>query len=275
MSIYAKKSLGQHFLTSKTVVGDLLRAAKVDADDTVLEVGPGRGFITEELLKVAKRVVAVEKDEKMVAFLNEKFASEVKEGRLELVSKDILSFNPSHWKLEIGNWKLIGSIPYYITGKLFRTVLENTIKPQTMALIIQKEVAERAVAKDGKESLLSLGIKAFGTPRYVSTVPRQFFSPPPKVSSAVFVIDNISDAFFTQNGVSPARFFTVLRAGFAHKRKMLLPSLKEGLGAATAGLGAEKETLLSAFVACEIPEKIRPEDMTLANWGCLIKNLKV
>ena len=275
-SFYQKKSLGQHFLTSKTVAEDLVRAAKVGGEDTVVEVGPGRGFITEELLKVARKVIAVEKDGALVEFLKEKFAEEVKTGQLTIVHDDILTFTPSHWKLGIGNWKLLGAIPYYITGKLIRTVLEQEHKPSIVALIIQKEVAERACAngppsrnasaRQGKESLLSLGIKVFGTPRYVHTVPRQFFSPPPKVSSAIFAIEDISDNFFTKNGISMAWFFKILHTGFAHKRKILLSSLRDGMG-------IDETELMRAFNSCDIPPKVRPEDMALEKWGCLVNKI--
>ena len=266
MNDYPKKSLGQHFLTKKTVAEDLVRAAGVGGEDTVIEVGPGRGFITEELLKRARTVIAVEKDGELVKFLKEKFAEEMKNGRLVVIHGDILKFFPFPHNLLPNSYKLVGAIPYYITGKLIRTVLELEHKPSIVALIIQKEVAERACAKDGKESLLSLGIKAFGRPRYVHTVPRQFFSPPPKVSSAIFTIEHVSKDFFTNQGISPDYFFKILRTGFAHKRKMLLSSLRDGLG-------MNEAELMHAFGSCGIPPKVRPEDMALEKWGCLVKKI--
>lgn len=265
--MYTKKSLGQHFLTSKQVVFALLRAADIDENDIVLEVGPGKGFITEELIKIAKKVIAVEKDGEMVGFLKNRFSKEISDGKLEVVHADILKFSFSSYQLIPNSYKLVGAIPYYITGKLFRTVLESDARPRVITFIIQKEVAERIVAKDGKESLLSLGVKAFGTPRYAQTVPRQFFSPMPKVSSAILVVENISDSMF-RGSTSKHRFFRVLKAGFAHKRKILLSSLKDALG-------IEKETLEEAFSACEVPLKTRPEDVPLPKWGCLIEKLKM
>ncbi len=262
----AKKSLGQHFLTSKQVVFDLIRAAEIGADDVVVEVGPGRGFITEELVKVAHKVIAVEKDEKMVAFLKDRFAQETLDGKIEIILGDILSFSISSHKLASNSYKLVGAIPYYITGKLFRTFLELPEQPKTIAFIIQKEVAERIIAKDGKESLISLGVKAFGKPKYVRTVPRQFFSPPPKVSSALLVVENISHSLF-ESGLKEQWLFKLLRAGFAHKRKVLASSIREGLD-------MEKDTLLSVFRECGIGEKARPEDLSLESWACLGKNLK-
>ena len=182
-----------------------------------------------------------------------------------VVWADILNFNPSVYNLKPNTYKLLGSIPYYITGKLFRTVLENPIRPKTIALIIQKEVAERVVAKDGKESLLSLGVKAFGKARYVRTVPARDFSPSPKVDSAILVVEDISDSMFGSS-TSKHWFFKVLHVGFAHKRKFFFTSIKNALG-------LEKEALEQAFTACDIPLKTRPEDVPLEQWGCLAQNM--
>ncbi len=266
-SFFSKKSLGQNFLTSKQVVFDLLHAAEIGSNDTVLEVGPGRGFITEELVKISKRVIAVEKDETLAEFLKKRFSKEISAGKLDIVCVDILIFPFSSYKLRTMDYKLIGAIPYYITGKLFRTVLENTVRPKTVALIIQKEVAERVVAKDERASLLSLGVQAFGTPRYVRTVPARDFSPSPKVDSAILVVKDISDEFFRRRGIREKRFFDIARAGFAHKRKILLSSLKGALALPT-------DALLQAFVACDIPLKTRPEDVPLEKWGCLARKLE-
>ena len=268
MNTYAKKSLGQHFLTSKTVAEDLIRAAGITKDDIVLEIGPGRGFITEELLKYAKKVVAVEKDEHLADFLKNKFAQEIESKKLIVVAEDILVFNLLNYTLAPIPYTLVGAIPYYITGILLRTALENPIRPKTVALIIQKEVAERIIAADGKENLVSLGVKAFGEPKYIQTVPAELFLPPPKVDSAIFTIEDISDDFFRKNGFSHEQFFAILHAGFAHKRKMLLPSLM-------GGLKIEKNALARIFDECGITPTARPEELGLPKWGCLVNKSKV
>ncbi|MBI3020205.1 MAG: ribosomal RNA small subunit methyltransferase A [Parcubacteria group bacterium] len=265
MNAYAKKSLGQHFLTSKAVVEDLIRAAAITKDDIVLEVGPGKGFITEELVKTAKKVIAIEKDERLADFLKNKFAKEIARGTLEVVPADILSFSPNDYGLMTNDYLLVGAIPYYITGILLRKVLENPVRPKIIALIIQKEVAERIIAADSKESLLSLSVKAFGEPKYIQTVPAGVFSPSPKVDSAILTIENISDSMFG-GSTSKHWFFKVLHAGFAHKRKMLISSL-------ASGLEIEKDTLTRVFDECGIDHKARPEEIGLEKWGCLTKNI--
>ena len=180
--------LGPHFLTSRRALAYIVDAAELTSADTVLEVGPGTGFLTEALLARAGRVIAIEKDARLVSGLAERFAAERASGRLELVHADVRSFDPSDWKLEIRNWKLVANIPYYLTGDLIRQFLTCDVQPSRMVLMLQREVAERIVAKDGKESLLSISVKAYGTPRIVARVPAGSFSPLPKVDSAILLI---------------------------------------------------------------------------------------
>lgn len=252
-----KKSLGQNFLKSDKIAQEIVEAGEVGAEDVVLEVGPGRGILTAELLKKAKKVIAVEKDEQLVEFLKEKFKEEIKNRKLEIVSKDILKFNPSDCQLSAGGYKIIANIPYYITSYFLRTFLEGDNQPSVMVLMIQKEVAERIVAKDKKESLLSISVKAFGEPKIIRKVPAGFFSPAPKVDSAVLKIGNISKNFFKDIGEQ--NFFETVKKGFSQKRKMLTNNLK-----------ADK----SVFTTCGIDEKARAEDVFLDQWKCLTINLK-
>src|SRR3989344_3189802 len=155
----AKKSLGQNFLTSHAVAQDIIAAAHITPDDVVLEIGPGKGFLTEGLLQKAKKVIAVEKDGRMVEYLKDKFREEIRNGKLELIHQDILSFDPAGCGLRVTGYKLIANIPYYITGEILRTFLSGDTQPSLMVLMVQKEVAERIVARDGKESILSMSVK--------------------------------------------------------------------------------------------------------------------
>jgi len=191
--------------------------------------------------------------------LQEKFAKEISAGQFTLIEADILDFNPSTSKLTAKNYKLIANIPYYITGVFIRKFLEAEIQPQAMILLIQKEVAERIVARDGKESILSISVKAYGNPRYVETVKAGSFTPAPKVDSAILAIENISRNRLV--GIDEKRFFELVKAGFAHKRKMLAGNLK-------SVFGEETEEKISK---CGIPEKERAENLTLENWLCLAR----
>ena len=266
--IKAKKSLGQHFLKSEKITSDIILASNISANDTVLEIGPGQGILTLELLKSAKKVIAVEKDNRLIPALSEKFKEEIKSGKLILIEKDILDLNISRTVLDTkGGYEVVANIPYYITGQFLRKFLQSKYQPKSMTLLVQKEVAERIVAKDGKESLLSLSVKVFGTPKYIRTVPKSFFRPRPKVDSAILHISNISRDNFSNTPYVGHRergedffeklFFKVIHAGFAHKRKQLLPNLSNLF---------RKDHLIRVFEICKINPKSRAEDISLEKW---------
>ncbi len=260
----AKKSLGQNFLKSKVALFKMLEAGEVNDADTILEVGPGKGALTEKLLEKAKKVIAVEKDDRLISFLQEKFVAEVTAGKLAIVHEDILDFTPSDHQLATQNYKIIANIPYYITGQFLRKFLETANQPEKIVVMVQKEIADRIVARDGKENLLSLSIKAFGAPKKIMKVDKENFSPSPKVDSAILLIDKISKSFFLDNKITEENFFTVIHAGFAHKRKMLFGNLKS--------IFSNKD-LTQIFTTCGIPVKARAEDLPLQKWVPLINDL--
>lgn len=236
-------------------------AAEVSRDDTVLEIGPGTGLLTRVLLGRAKRVIAVEADDELIPRLQETFAAEIASGALTLIHEDVRKFDPNSIKCP---YLLVANIPYYITGELFRQFLTAEHKPASMTYLIQKEVAERiARPKNGKEGLLSLSVRAYGSPKYRFTVPRGAFVPAPNVDSAVLSVENIrSDAFGSKT--EEEWFFTILRAGFAHKRKTLKGNLSEL---------ATPSQLLEAFATAGIDEKARAEDLKLPTWMALTRAL--
>jgi len=160
---------------------------------------------------------------------------------------------------------IVANIPYYITGAILEKFLEHGPRPSSMTLLLQKEVAERIVAKDGKESLLSISVKAFGTPRIVSKVPRGSFVPAPKVDSAILKIEDISDARFKEAGIKPEAFFRVVRAGFAHKRKILMKNL---------GSVADNKKLSQIWNELGLDKKIRAENALVESWFEIVKKLK-
>ena len=218
----AKKSLGQNFLKSEPALKKIVETGEIEEGDTVLEIGPGKGALTAKLLERAGKVVAVEKDRDLVEYLRTKFGEEIGSGRLELVEGDILDFEPGRDK----KYKIVANIPYNITGAVLKKFLTARDQPERMVLLIQKEVAQRIVAQDGRESILSISVKAYGDPKMIMKVPARYFSPAPKVDSAVISIKNISRRVFKENSLDEAKFWEVVRAGFAHKRKKLSSNLK-------------------------------------------------
>lgn len=238
----------------------IAKAARLAKDSVVFEIGPGTGMLTRELLKLAQKVIAVEADRELYEKLQGDFANEIATGRLELMHGDIrdvdlnLRYSVKDGALE--NYVVVANIPYYLTGEIFRMFLAAKNQPSAMTLLVQKEVAER-VARSKKESILSLSIKAYGTPKYEFTVPRGAFRPAPKVDSAVLTIRGISRKNFVDNG-DEERFFALLHAGFAHKRKFVQNNVREFI--------SEK-----AIRAAGVDEGARAEDLSLEMWLKIIK----
>lgn len=248
-SVRPKKSLGQNFLMHARIAERIVLVAEIARDATVCEIGPGTGTLTRELLKKAKKVIALEADRELVEKLRHDFSAEIANGQLELLHGDIRAFDIE--ALPKG-YALVANIPYYLTGEIFRLFLTALNQPASMTLLVQKEVAER-VARSKKESLLSLSIKAYGAPRYEFTVPKGAFRPMPKVDSAVLSIRGISRARFASRA-EEERFFALLHAGFAHKRKYVRNNLAD-----------------AGFEAGDILEKARAEDLPLDVWMVLTK----
>lgn len=253
--VHAKKSLGQNFLNSKAVARDIVRTAELSSTDTVLEIGPGKGFLTSELLASGAHIIAIEKDDRMIPILSEKFAEEITKNQFALIHGDIIEIMENKKLPTLRGYKLVANIPYYLTGQIIRIFLETEIKPKSMILMVQKEVATRIVARDKKESILSIAVKAFGDPRIIKKVPARYFTPAPKVDSAILAIENISGKNF-KNKEEEELFFNIVRTGFAHKRKVLLGNLKELFG----------EKTIQLLKNANVPENARAENLTLDQW---------
>jgi 16S rRNA (adenine1518-N6/adenine1519-N6)-dimethyltransferase len=275
----AKKSLGQNFLKSDNVLRKIVEAGEINTEDIILEIGPGKGALTEKLLEKSSKVIAVEKDRDLFAMLQEKFAKEISEGRLILLEGDILSFcisdadskffsgprfsgslsRPDHSKnLNPLCFKIVANIPYNITGAILKKFLTEEAQPSSMVLMVQHEVATRILAKDNKESILSISIKAYGKPKMITKVDKRYFSPAPKVNSAVIKIDQISKKTFIDNGIDEERFWEIVKTGFAHKRKILSSNLK-----GVVNLTEETKKIVG---------NKRAEDLSLSDWILIAKS---
>lgn len=252
--------LGQHFLNAEWVSRDLVAAVAPREGEVIVEVGPGKGALTEKLLATGNIVVAIEKDEALGEFLLEKFKDEIARGTLHLMIGDIRD-GDTYDVLEERPYVVAANIPYYITGEIIRDFLTAKHQPRALALLIQKEVADRIVARDGKESILSLSVKVYGTPRNIVKVPAGCFNPPPSVDSAVLLIEKVSRNFF--EGISEELFFKSIKAGFASKRKQLGGNLEKVFG----------EKALTALRHAGVDTKTRAEDVTLGEWREIIRHL--
>ena len=260
--------LGQNFLMHSRIAERIVDVSKIVSDSVVLEIGPGTGMLTRQLLKRASKVIAIEADRDLYEKLCIDFENEITSGRLELIHGDIRSYPLSTTTVYDRGYEVVANIPYYLTGEIFRMFLESKNQPSSMTLLVQKEVAER-VARSKKESILSLSVKAYGTPKYEFTVPRGAFTPAPNVDSSALTISDISRKNFTSRA-EEQRFFELIHAGFAHKRKYVWSNLVEArlIPAKTA-----KGGLLVAPFDGAFREKARAEDLSLSDWLALMHRL--
>lgn len=266
MNIKPKKSLGQNFLKSKEILDVIIQTANIKDKDVILEIGPGKGILTEKLLEKAKEVIVVEKDNRLIEFLNEKFESDIKTKKLKIIEGDILDIDICE-VLSTLQYKIVANIPYYITGQIIKKFLSEKKQPSDIVLMVQKEVAERIV--DKPESILSLSVKVYGTPKYIKTVKAKHFSPQPKVDSAILLIKNISKDVFVENNIKESDFFDLVKAGFSHKRKYLLNNLETNW----ILMNKNKEKLKDILEKSDISLKIRAENLSLEDWINILKNI--
>jgi 16S rRNA (adenine1518-N6/adenine1519-N6)-dimethyltransferase len=263
-----KKSLGQHWLQSTKALSQIIDAADPTADDIILEIGPGKGVLTERLVFFAGKVIAIEKDRELIEPLQLRFAEAIAAKRLDIVEADILDFDPEILRFyKDSPYKVVANIPYYITGAIIEKFLSTLYQPQSMVLLMQKEVAERIVAKktkpfdsaQGKESVLSIAVKAYGNPKIVGKVPPGAFVPPPTVDSAILLIENISRDFF--QGTDEKVFLQLVKTIFGKKRKQIGGSLTDFIG--------NKVQALNILQQAVIDTRTRPEELTLKQWKTL------
>ncbi|MBI4180470.1 MAG: 16S rRNA (adenine(1518)-N(6)/adenine(1519)-N(6))-dimethyltransferase RsmA [Chloroflexi bacterium] len=259
----ARKGLGQHFLIDEEVLRLIITAAQLTPADVVLEIGPGLGVLTRELASRAGWVIAVELDDKLAAMLRETLASFK---NVTIINKDVLKTEPADLFEETKtqfpsrNYKVVANLPYYITSPVLRHFLEASLKPQSMVIMVQKEVAEEITAKPGRMSLLSISVQLYGEPTIISDVPARCFFPAPKVDSAILKVTP-----YPQPAIDVAdteSFFTLVRAGFSASRKQIANSLAHGLG-------VSKPEALSLLAGANIMPQRRAETLSLEEWASL------
>lgn len=244
------KSLGQHWLRDRDVLASIADTADINSSDTVLEIGPGLGTLTSELLRRAERVVAVEFD----AALARKLPGQFPGTSLTVVSQDILTFDLTTLPPD---YKVVANVPYYITSKIIHRLMTSHNQPLTAALLVQKEVAERLAATPGDMSILAVSAQIYATVSLGDVVPASYFTPPPKVDSQVVVLHRRPEPL-----VGPSdekHFFRVVKAGFSARRKKLRSSLSGGLALSK---GHTEELLALAHIS---PDQ-RAEDLAIKQW---------
>ncbi|MEI6498578.1 MAG: 16S rRNA (adenine(1518)-N(6)/adenine(1519)-N(6))-dimethyltransferase RsmA [bacterium] len=264
--LYTNHGLGQNFLVNREVLDNIVEAAGISADDFVLEIGPGVGTLTRELVSRAKTVLAVEIDKKLAELLPSLFESDEslqQIDNLKIINDDIMQVNLNEI-LPDRPYKLVANIPYYITSKIMELFLTTKNKPTSITLLVQKEVGERICAEKGHMSVLALSIQVFGIPKITSIVKRESFFPAPNVDSAILKIDNIKQ---WDQSISEKEFFRCVRIGFSSKRKILAKNL-------SVGYSIEKKNAEGIILKVGLSADIRAQALGIDDWIKVATELK-
>lgn len=249
----AKKSFGQNFLVDREALAKIVGAAELTADDAVLEIGPGLGVLTDELVKHAGKVVALEADPELAELLQRRAPE-----NLEVITTDALQYDLAQMP---DGYKVVANLPYYITSPLIRFLLEGSKKPSSVTVLVQKEVAERITAVPGNMSVLACSVQYYGQPQLVDLVPSSSFFPAPKVDSAILHIAVANDTAFEAD---TKQLFRLIKAGFGEKRKMLRNSL-------AGGLAIPSESAIELIAKAGLKETARAQELSMQDWERLYR----
>ena len=253
---YAKKALGQHFLMDRRIVGRILRAAEISPNDTVVEVGPGMGSLTVDLVDQAARVITIEIDQDLASRLSAALTDRM---NFTMVTGDARHVDLSTL-IDEAKYTMVANLPYYAASPIIRRFLETAPRPSRMVVMVQREVANEMIAQPGKMRVLSVATQIYGHPQLVCNVPPSAFRPSPKVSSSVIRID-----LYNQPAVkfdSKEDFFHLVRAAFSSPRKQIHNSLKRGLD-------KSPDSTQAMLNQAGIDLTRRPQTLSIPEWGNL------
>lgn len=261
MSFKHKKKFGQNFLTNQDeVLNRIIEVSNISEDDEIIEIGPGEGALTALLLDKAKKVTCIEIDTDLEKILRKKYD---KNPKFNLVMNDVLEVD---FNSIIEKGKVVANIPYYITSPIINKIIDNRDKIDEMYIMVQKEVAERIASKSGKErSVLTLAVEYFGEAEYLFTIPKEFFTPIPKVDSAFISIKFYKDRKYEKE-IDEKIFFKYVKGAFANKRKNIVNNLST--------LGYSKDIIKELLMDIGIKENERAENLSIEQFVELIKRFQ-
>jgi len=260
------RSLGQNFLTDKNIIRKIVNASAICKTDTVVEIGPGKGILTFELVKQAKKVIAIEKDKGLFGILQNEIHDRQIEN-IDLIHADALKFCYN----SIGPFVVVANPPYDIASRLIIDLLSQVPNAKKIIFVVQKEVAKKAIAKSGDMVLFSVLVQTFGNPEILFNIPRSCFHPQPHVDSSILRITRNTQNFSskTEHGTveyDTKRFIQIVKAGFSSKRKFLINNLSEKLE-------IDKDELKKIFSEIGLDEKVRAERLSIKQWLCIFRKL--
>jgi len=267
------KKYGQNYLITDAPIKKMIDVAELKKTDTVIEIGPGFGVLTFALVEEVNRVIAFEIERKLEGYWDDN-----KTDNLDIVWGNALKeLTACSLQLTAG-YKVVANIPYQITSNLLRVLLESENKPESITMMVQKEVAERICAKPGDMSVLAVSVQYYGEPKIITKVSKGNFWPSPKVDSAVLHISTLALEQQSTREFDDG-FFKVVKAGFTNKRKQLWRNLSEGLklparNASTSVAGGDREEIKKILVEVVGDEKIRAEELSVENWKEITKMIR-
>ncbi|MEA3293327.1 MAG: 16S rRNA (adenine(1518)-N(6)/adenine(1519)-N(6))-dimethyltransferase RsmA [Patescibacteria group bacterium] len=262
-NLLPKKSLGQNFLISQQILKKIIKASSIQKNDIVLEVGPGLGTLTKELSQKAKKVIAIEKDEKMFEILREELRDYK---NVEFIQRDILKIKIDELKLKSKKYKITANLPYYIATPVLRKFLELKNHPNSMILMVQKQVAQRICAKPPNMNLLAVFVQFYAQTKIIGFVSKKSFFPEPKVDGAIIRI-NPNNKFPSIIGKLENLFFEIVKIGFSKPRKQILNIFFNS----SLFKKQSKENIEKWLLKNKINPKQRAESLTINNWIDLSK----
>ena len=254
-----KKYLGQHFLKDSSIISKIIETADIGKEDAIIEIGPGRGALTFRLAELAGKVMAIEIDHDLFESLHERAASYP---NLTIIEADALKF--PYEEIET-KFKVVANLPYYISTPILFRLMELRHKITSMTVMLQKEVANRIVASPGSKDygILSIAVQFYAIPAIAFEIPPGAFYPAPEVDSAVLKItprERVAVEVKNEN-----LFWAVIKSAFSHRRKTLLNSLSMA--------GFNKEIVVRILGEMDVDPAVRPEDISLEQWGKIVNDL--
>lgn len=254
----AQKKLGQNFLINKTALKKIVDALSISENDIIIEIGAGTGNLTQEILKKTSKVIAIEKDKSLVKLLKLKFQN--LSPSLQIIEGDVRDLLPLITK-KIRNFKIVGNIPYYLTGYLLRLLQELESPPSLIVFTLQREVAERIAARPPRMNQLAVIVQLWTYPEIIFYLKPKDFFPPPKVHSAVvqFQVKSLAERFKNEKEI-----IQLITRGFKQPRKTLLNNLSRGF---------DKNKIKKVLERLNLTEKTRPAELSVEMWITLFDYL--
>lgn len=252
----ANKKLGQNFLISEDVVNEIVEKSDITSDDVIIEIGPGLGTLTKELVKRAKKMFAIELDENMIEILNTRF--QVFQN-LEIINDDVLKVDLKELTKDFSNIKVVANLPYYITTPIIMKLLEDRINIKSITVMVQKEVGERLCAThlDKEYGAISVSVRYYTNPQIIIDVPKENFLPSPEVDSCVIKLDLLENPRVELK--NEKLFFRLIKGAFTQRRKTINNSL--------TCTGKSKEEINEILQKLNIEPKLRAENLSLEDYA--------